>query len=597
MSSSAVTSVPTQTVSSDCVRTRLVQAANVLSYGVLAGGTITIALAIYIAVLGHSKLPYWDGWMQIDFAANEGPGHTLDWLWRQFNQHRFVIPKLFLLADLRWFRATQISLIVSNLCLQFLHLTLLGWSMRVLGGWRGALWRTALGLVAFCLFCPSQWTNLVMGISGLCFYLPPLFASLSVVGLLLYWRSSREDRLRSSRWKYLALCIVAALCATFSLANGNLVWPLLVVAALLLRVGIAAIAAIVAAAAAGIGAFFYNYTVYITPSQVSSPRELIGLVKYIAVYFGSSWITSNIRLAEVLGIAGFLLLAIIAWRMPSYFKASPAICVQFGVLLLFALATGIVTAPGRLGFGLDQAFSGRYQAFALLFWCGLGVLLLGQLASRDSRSRFFLLSQVTLLGIMLFAASKAESLLLKVRWHGYNVNLAALALEVGAPDNSQLAWAHSHASYARSFIPFLRDHRLSVFTEPEPYLLERPLSAEFRQQGPEDCAGEVESTVALTSSWPRALRLTGWAWDARDRKTPFTIIVTADGIISGLGVVGDRRPKKQVRGQDTGDFTGFTAYVREVSRSNAVDLYAVSRQDAKAVCRIASINPESMASR
>src|SRR5271166_6123229 len=181
MSSSAVSSVSSQTVPTERARTRLESLANALSYAVLAGGAITIALAVYLAVLGHSKLPFWDEWMQIDFAANEGPGHTLDWLWRQFNQHRVVIPKLFLLADLRWFRATQTSLIVSNFGLQFLHLALLGWSLRVLGGWRGPLWRTAFGLLAFCLFCPSQWPNLVMGFTGLCNFLPPLFASLSVV--------------------------------------------------------------------------------------------------------------------------------------------------------------------------------------------------------------------------------------------------------------------------------------------------------------------------------------------------------------------------------------------------------------------------------
>jgi len=596
MSSSAVSVTP-QAVSAGSTEARLAQLADALSYAILAAGAATMALAVYVAVLGHSKLPFWDEWMQIDFAVNEGPGHTLDWLWRQFNQHRVVVPKLFLLADLRWFRATQTSLIVSNLCLQLLHLTVLGWSLRVLGGWRGALWRTALGLVAFCLFSPSQWPNFVGGFTGLCNILPPVFASFSVLGLLLYWRNSREGGLRSSGWKYLLLCIAAALGATFSLSNGNLVWPLLVLAALLLRLRLAPIAAIVAVAAAGIGAFFYNYTVYITPSSLSSSAELIGLAKYIAVYFGSSWVTANIRTAEVLGIMGFLVLAVIAWHMPSYFKAAPAISVQFGALLLFALATGIVTAPGRIVFGLDQAFSGRYQSFALLFWCCLGVLLLGQLTFRGACGRFFLLSQVAVLGIMLFAASKTEALLLKVRWHGLNVNLAAVALEVGAPDNSQLAWAHSHASYPRSFVSFLRDHGLSVFTDPEPYLLGQPLNAEFRQTSLEDCAGEVESAVALTSAWPRSLRITGWAWDTRDREAPRAIIVTTEGIISGLGVAGDRRPRKLVSGQDAGDFTGFTAYVHDVSRSNTLDLYAASRKDAKAVCHIATINPESMAIR
>src|SRR5579864_8769397 len=103
MNSAAVTSEKRQTVSLPETSARIATAASVLSWTVLAGGAITVALAVSVTVLGHSRLPFWDEWMQIDFAANEGPGHTLDWLWRQFNQHRVVIPKLFLLADLRWF--------------------------------------------------------------------------------------------------------------------------------------------------------------------------------------------------------------------------------------------------------------------------------------------------------------------------------------------------------------------------------------------------------------------------------------------------------------------------------------------------------------
>lgn len=591
MNSSAVSSGSTQPTVIDPTENRFRIIADALSYAVLAGGAITIALAIYVAVLGHSKLPFWDGWIQIDFAANEGPSHTFDWLWRQFNQHRVVIPKLFLLADLRWFRATQTSLIVSSLCLQFLHLSLLGWSLRVLGGWRGALWRTAMGLVAFCLFCPSQWPGLVMGFSGLCFYLPLLFASLAVVGLLLYWRGTQRGEFHSSDWSYLVLSLAAATCATFSLSNGNLVWPLLVLAALALRLRYVAIATIVAVAVVGICAFFYNYTVYITAGSLSSPGEPVALAKYVLVYFGSSWVTASIRLAEILGLLGFLILLLIVWRMPAYFRRAPAVSVQFGVLLLFALATGVVTAPGRVVFGLEGAFSGRYQSSAVLFWGCMGVLLLGEYASVAAECRYLLLSQIALLAVMAFAASKAEPLLLKVRWQGFNVNAAAAALETGVPDTAQLAWAHAQPDYARGFVPFLRDARLSVFTEPEPFLLGLPLREQFQVMSAEDCAGVVESTAVLTPDWPRTLRINGWAWDARGRKAPSKIIVTSDGVITGLGVGGDRRSAKRVHGQSTGDFAGFTAYVRDVSRNNVIDIYAMSRGDDKAVCHVATIDP------
>jgi len=592
MNSAAVTTASQQRVAPKRAQARVSSAANVLSWTILAGGAVTIVLAAYVAVLGHSKLPFWDEWMQIDFAANEGPAHTFDWLWRQFNQHRVVIPKLFLLADLRWFRATQTFQLVSNLALQFAHLSLLAWSLRVLGGWRGALWRTAVGLLAFCLFCPSQWPNLVMGFTGLCCYLPPLFASLSFLGLLLYWRSSRDKDARGWSGKYLLVCIAAGLCATFSLSNGNLVWPLLAIGALLLRLRLAAIAGIVAVAAAGIFAFFYNYTVYLKTTSYSSPGEVVALIKYIAVYFGSSWVTADIRLAEILGVAGFLVLAFVLWLMPSYFRVAPAVCTQFGLLLIFVLGTGVVTAPGRVVFGIDQAFSGRYQSFALLFWGCMAVLLLGRLATLRKQGVGFVLAQIGLVAVMVFAGQKARLPIARARWHGFNISVAAIALETGVPDQVQLGWAHSHPDYPRSLIPFMRDAKISVFTEPEPFMLGRPLQSEYTLQTSNTCAGQVESIADITTGWPRSLRITGWAWDPPHRSSPAEIIVATDGIISGLGAVGDRRPSKEVAGHSTGDFAGFTAYVRDVSRLSKIDVYAVPRKGTNSLCQIATVGPE-----
>jgi hypothetical protein len=590
MNSSATTTATQQADSGDQKEARLSAVASLLSYAILAGGLATIMVAVYVVILGHSKLPYWDGWTQIDFAANEGPGHTLDWLWRQFNQHRVVIPKLFLLADLRWFHATQTFLLVSNLVIQLMHLLLLAWSMRVLGGWRGRLWRTAVGLVAFCLFCPSQWPNMVLGFTGLCCYLPPFLATVSAVGLLLHWRSSREGSHRA-RWMYLLLSVAAGLCATYSLSNGNLIWPLLLIVAILLRVRAAAIVTIVAVAAAGIFAFFYNYTVYLTPEAVSSSGQLVGLVRYIAVYFGSSWVTSNVRTAELLGVAGFLILAFVLWRLPGYFRAAPAMAVQFSFLLLFALGTGVITAPGRLVFGLDQAFSGRYQSFALLFWGCMGLLLLG-MASLRPREDLFLFSQFALVAIMFFAASKTQTLLLKVRWHGFNVNLAAVALETGIPDTAQLAWADSHADYARGFIPFMRDQHLSVFTEAEPYSLGRELNSEFTVEDRGNCTGKIELVTPIAGGGSRSLRISGWAWDVRENRAPSKVVVATDGIITGLGLGGDLRPKQEVGAQTTGQFAGFVAYVPKVSRSSKLDIYAVSDENSKSACYIASVGGE-----
>lgn len=561
-----------------------------LSWALLLGGATAILLAIYVVVIDHSRLPYWDGWMQIEFAANEGPGHTLDWLWRQFNQHRVVLPKLFMLADLRWFRATQVSMLVVNLCIQFAHLSLLAWSMRKFGGWRGSLWRTGVGLAAFCLFCPSQWPNLLSGFTGLCCFLPPFFMTLAAVGLLLYGERCRQSS-HGGAWKYLALCIGAAICGTYSLSNGNLIWPLLLVAALVLRVPAKGTAVLVLSAIISIAAYFYNYTVYIRPATLATRTSLAALANYIAVYFGSSWVPSNPGLAEAIGFAGFVLLLLVLADVPKYYRAAPAFCVQLVITLLFALGTGIVTAPGRYVFGIDQAFSPRYQSFALLFWCSMALLLLGDISAFDG-AWALVGAEAGLAIIMLVAAFHAPTPLRRARWQGFNLNAAAAALETAVPDRDQLLWAHADPTVPLSYAGFLHERKLSVFTERAADLLGMPLASEFKIADAGACRGAIESQTMLSADWPAAFRIRGWAWDVGDGGAPADILVASGGTIVGLGATGDARDDQVKRAAAaTTNRIGFTAYVRDVPRSEPLQLYAVPNGSSKWACPVAVFRP------
>jgi hypothetical protein len=190
-------------------------------------------------------------------AKGENP-LSASWLWRQHNEHRFVIQKLFFAVDLKMFHASQVFLLASIVVIQLLHLGLWAWSMRVLGGWRGALWRSGVGLVAFCIFCPAPWLNYTMGFQ-VCYVLSPLFATLSFVGLLLYWTDSQRHPGKTALIQFLWLSILAALCATYSLANGNLLWPLLVAAALFLRLRLSAALSYAITGAVSTSLYFYHY--------------------------------------------------------------------------------------------------------------------------------------------------------------------------------------------------------------------------------------------------------------------------------------------------------------------------------------------------
>jgi hypothetical protein len=256
----------------------------------------------YLVVVSYSSLPSWDGWIQIDFAANEGPSHTLDWLWRQHNEARMATAKLLLLADLRWFHATQTFLLASIFVIQLLHLWLLGWSMRVLGEWHGALWRTGFGLAVFCLFCPSQRGTFMWGFHT-CFVLSGLFATISFIGLLLYWMRSRGPPAkgrrsgsvyRGSAESHLFLCQWKSALA------------IAVAAALLLRLRIAAVQTFAISDIVSTAVYLHNYR----PSYASLDSTVM-ICKYLAAYFGSSFVptTDDVLqgtawMAELMGLPG-----------------------------------------------------------------------------------------------------------------------------------------------------------------------------------------------------------------------------------------------------------------------------------------------------
>ena len=458
--------------------------------------------------------------------------------------------------------------------------------------------RTGFGLAAFCLFGPSQCENLTWGFQT-CFVLPGLFATLSFVGLLLYWMRSEPSSGGWASWKYLLLSIAAALGATYSLSNGNVVWPLLVAAALLLRLRRVVVLSLVITGAVSTALYLHGYTRL--RSIGLSPGTLVTLFKYVTAYFGSSFVlttndvfhlpASSIRRAELIGIVGLIVAFLLLLRLPSHVRSHSALSVQLALTLLFCVGTGVVTAVGRFFLGVGQAFASRYQTVALLFWCCMALLLLAEYLSspHTKQSAALLHSQVILLAIMLVTAHLGQSPLTRARLQGFQRNVAAMALVTDVPDAVQLLWADYHPEDVLSLVPYMRKERLSVFAGMQPSLLGKPLDSMFDVTSLSECLGQVESVTEVAGVWPRSLRITGWAWDYKQRRTPSGIVATANDIITGLGVVGGWRPA--VRGANpkvTTNYSGFTGYVRNVPPSDPVKIYAILHGNPASACLIAT---------
>jgi len=567
-------------------RAELVGAA--CSWLILLGGIVTIGVALYMVVTCYTSLPWSDGWTQI-FAAAEGRRpFSLSWLWQQHNEHRLLIPKLFLGLDLRLFAATQKLLLAAIFTTQLLLLGLLSWSMRALGGWRGALWRTATGLAAFCLFSPTQWENLTWGFQ-LCFVLPGLFATLSFVGLLLYWRQASP----SSGWKFVFLSLAAALAGMCSLANGLLLAPLLAAAALRLRLQRRVAVTYATTAVVTTLLYFHGYK---RPLQNSNPvvslHSPLKLLAYIATYFGSSWgygsswTHHNLQIALYAGLAGLGIAIFFLVRYRCRMETSQAFTVQLLLLLLFCLGTAFLTALGRLASGDSQAFASRYQTVALLFWWCLGCLLMSA-AIGSSRRLALPAMQVLLAGVLLRGADLARFPLRDAREHAFQQRAAAAALLSAVYDREQIARAFYLPDAVWDAVPYMRTRRLSIFAEDSRPGLGTPIDVWTQMAAQGQCQSAVQSVSYISSEDGAGLRVTGWAWDLTRRKPPSYIAVVANGRIVGLGAMGDWRPMvRAAHPYMKTSFIGFTAYAKGVGPATSISLYAVLDAGRRLACPI-----------
>ncbi len=455
---------------------------SILSFVILLGGLITIFVALHMVVASYSPLPYWDGWMEVQVAAGGGNLLAPSWLWERDNEHRLVIPKLFLAADFDFFHARQKFLLTSIFIIQLLHLVLLSWSMRALGGWRGSLWLAGTGLAAAGLFYPSQYANFIVGFQ-VCFVLPQLLATLSFVTLLLYWRSTQEHPGRPAT-KFLVISILATLAASYSLASGNILWPLLILAAIYLRLDRKVILTYVITAILCVAAFFYHYVrpghhhTNAIASNLGSPAAIL---RYVLEYFlGSLARHGGIAIVAILMVV--IVVGVGIGPTLRYMREFRLFSIQLVLMILFWGATGMITAAGRAHLGTGQAGTSRYQTVTLLFWCSIGLLLLGCTYFAEERKPYrYLVVQLCLLAVFAGGAVAAQAPIREARRHGFLQDAASVSLITGVYDPDALQHTFPFLDLLLWTSHYLEANQLSVFASTTPSELGRPLTDVFHE--------------------------------------------------------------------------------------------------------------------
>ena len=514
---------------------------SVLSCVLAASAAVNGAVAVYVGVVSYMRVPFWDAWGPIDLLANARLS-LLEWLWTQHNEHRIFTGKLFLLADLRWFQGRDILPRVSIFVVLAAEFCLMLWLARRWAGLRGEGWRTGAGWCALCVFWIGQWENFRSGFQ-ISFPLLALFAALAVAMMQLYRDHPSASRGRAC----LAASLAAALIASYSLANGLLIWPLLLLMAATarpLRPG-PVIATIVASAATWCSYLYHYHGMPGHSDPIASLRTPGAVLHYAAIYLGAPFANQHPGAAGMLGlVAGLAGIAIAGWTAWGLLlrRARDPLLGFIAIIILFYVGTAVETGLGRHTLGFNQALAGRYQTFSLWVWFTLGLLLV-RMAARRSRPALLAI-QIALLGGIGANLQAVQPTAAAARSMALSGDAASLAILTGVNDPETMRAVFPWPEFAWRNVPYLREHRLSVFADPVLSRLNGSFASLYRPTT-QSCWAGLDAAKEFGGSGGR--RLAGWAWDPGRRRAPDMLIFVVGGKIVGFGQGGFLTPQLGAR--------------------------------------------------
>jgi hypothetical protein len=341
-----------------------------------------------------------------------------------------------------------------------MYLSVLLAGLGILGLWR--LYRRAGG-DSLLLFAPvawltcslSQFQNMLYGMM-ICHY----FTLLGFVWGLVFLAAGSAGGL--------AAAIVCGALASYSIANGLLIWP---VGLLFLLVRGARRSLTVAWTVASLvlgAAYFYRFK--LPEGTQTAAHDLPGLYRfasYAAAALGAPLGAGSVDWSRAAGLAVALAVVAIVWRWTR--RGLPTVREEAlpAALILFALLSCAMIAFGRVASGTPPLES-RYIVYSSLAW--VGVYMLATLWSRRAEpdGRAWLAGVLALLLPGLLAA-EVFGLRQCKGWEILRLRERFLLQTADAQPDEALAGLY-FVPEIRRMVPYLRANRLGPFAEPQDLL-------------------------------------------------------------------------------------------------------------------------------
>jgi hypothetical protein len=528
---------------------------------------IFVGLAISGGIRGYSPVPFWDMWDgYLNFYVKITSGDWSAW-WAQHNEHRIVLARILFFIDIFIFEGRGWFLIIFNYFLLSI-VCLLFWNISKEISEKKHNW-IGYFLVGW-LFFWSQKENLEWGFQSQ-FFLAQLLPLAALYFLHLTVRAG------SAKNNYFLFALVLGCCSIGTIAKGVLALPIMAGYALVTRMGWKRVVLLGLFSVSAVLIYFHGYT---TPTDTGSIGQAIRsnpieLIHYVILYIGGPFSYGSLRLGLwIAGIAGsFFIISSLFFALRISAKAKGAtLHLALLAFILYFGGTALGTAGGRLIFGVNQALSSRYSTPSLMAWAALLLLYTPVINTlrQSFQDRLWIVFAILLTSML----PKQMTALASEQARLYERNVAALAIEMGVIDQTQISSVFPKADWALSLARVPVERNLSIFGLPPLYDLRKSLGQPYKTKKypVRECPGHLDEIQPVPED-SRFLRVQGWMFDPSAPRQPQIIkIIDIEGKTVGFAYSGGARPDVGLAVGEKASYSGFKGYVFSGKQGDSVSL-------------------------
>ncbi len=503
--------------------------------------------------------------------------YSLGWFYQEQADHRLVFPKLLFAVDHLAFHAQGKFTLVWSFCLQAITGSIL-WLLSGSAYPQDKNERLIQGaFVAACVFSSQQWINLVEPFQV---QFPMVYCA--AAGALFAMRKATEDRAGSPGW--LAGGMLLAIVATYSMANGVLIWPVMLLASWWLAMSKGSVTALAAVGALVVTSFFWGWHPALTGMQPTIHDlyqaavfglAYLGAPAFAPAKFADSAATSHLEYFRF--IPGAVLALLFAGgfamflRRRERYNSARAMLVFYGLFL--AVSCGSIVAGRSVG-PLTEAYQSRYTTPMYLLWIS-GLLAAWPVVIRWNRLALYGALAISIYVGIVLPQTEVRNLVL----HFADLERrseAAVVDDVADPD----IWVamFQPADLAMDAVDYLKKNRLSIFAEDWSRWPGVPLKSQFIVDPDQSaCQGQFYGLSTVASFRPGWI-LSGQAWDAKARRPPKFVILADDrGMVAGVAPT-----------QTTSDATQGATWIGYVGGQPRPITAYVLEADERSLCSVAT---------